>query len=475
MKTAIQDKYSILIIDDELDVLETFELALNSGGFADVILCQDSREALSLLTEKENIEVILLDLMMPYETGTELLKTFIENYPEIPVIVITAIDDLDTAVDCIKTGAFDYLVKPVENLRLVSSVHRAIERQKLTRENSALKKRILNDTLEFPEAFANITTRNSAMLSIFQYIEAISSSPEPVLITGETGTGKELIARAIHTLYNHKGPFVAVNVAGLDDHSFSDTLFGHRKGAFTGADSNRDGLLKKAQGGILFLDEIGDLSQTSQIKLLRLLQEREYFPLGSDLPQKSNVRILIATHHDLSRFEAHQTFRRDLYYRLQTHQVHLPPLRERREDLPLLIDMLLNRAIEKLGKGKIRYPKELLPLLNHYKFPGNVRELETMIFDAASKNKSGILSLETFKKRIFTDVSQSDQPSLPSGKEKNENIFSHLQKLPTLSEANRQLIKEAIHRGNGNQTLAAHMLGITQPALSRRLARQRQK
>jgi len=343
----------------------------------------------------------------------------------------------------------------------------------LTRENSALKKRVLTDTLESPEAFVNIATKNPAMLSIFQYIEAIANSPEPVLITGETGTGKELIAKAIHYLYKHESPFLAVNVAGLDDHSFSDTLFGHRKGAFTGADSHRDGLLKRASGGILFLDEIGDLNQTSQIKLLRLLQECEYYPLGSDLPQKSNARILIATHCNLSQPGKNQTFRRDLYYRLQTHQVHLPPLRKRLEDLPFLVDMLLDKAAKKLNKKIPRYPKELLPLLKCYSYPGNVRELETMIFDAVSKNKTGTIPLDTFQGRIFKDRSKSEQPSLTTGEEKN--IFTRLEELPTLSEANQQLIKEAIHRGYGNQTLAARILGITQPALSRRLTRQRQK
>lgn len=473
MKASIHNRYSLLIIDDEVDVLETFELALNSGGFSNITLCQDSRQVIPILTRKSDIDVILLDLMMPHESGKDLLKTLVENYPEIPVIVITAVDDLDIAVECIKSGAFDYLVKPVENLRLISSVHRAIERMELTKENSALKKRVLTDTLESPEAFVNIATKTPAMLAIFQYIEAIANSPEPVLITGETGTGKELIANAIHYLYNNEDPFIAVNVAGLDDHSFSDTLFGHRKGAFTGADSHREGLLKKASGGILFLDEIGDLNQTSQIKLLRLLQEREYFPLGSDLPQKSNVRILIATHRDLSQSGEHQTFRRDLYYRLQTHQIHLPPLRKRLEDLPFLVDMLLDRAAKKLDKTKPRYPKELLPLLKSYQFPGNIRELETIIFDAVSKNKTGTLALNTFQERIFKDRSHTKQPSLTTDDEKN--IFTQLKELPTLAEANQQLIKEAINRGYGNQTLAARFLGITQPALSRRLTRQRQK
>ena len=243
MKTTFLSEYPILVVDDDAEVLESFELTLNSGGFCNVIPCSDSRNVIPLLEEHGGVEVILLDLIMPFIKGRELLPRLSENYPGIPVIVITATDELDTAVACMKDGAFDYLVKPVEKMRLISSVRRAMERADAARENRALKKQLLSGTLGYPEAFEAIVTRNSPMLAIFRYIEAVSTSSEPVLITGETGVGKELIARAVHRLSGLDGAFVGVNIAGLDDQTFSDVLFGHRKGAFTGADSHRDGLL----------------------------------------------------------------------------------------------------------------------------------------------------------------------------------------------------------------------------------------
>ena len=285
MTASFLSGYPILVVDDEVEVLDGFELLLNSGGFSNVICCRDSRNVLPLLDDMGGMDVILLDLTMPYLNGRELLSILSENYPEIPVIVITATDEIETAVECIKAGAFDYLVKPVEKMRLITCVRRATERRDFARENSALKKRVLSDTLEHPEAFNAIVTRSTAMMAIFRYIEAIAGSSEPVLITGETGVGKELVARAIHSLSRRKGPFIGVNIAGLDDHSFSDTLFGHRKGAFTGADSYRDGLLKKTEGGTLFLDEIGDLPRLHRYNYCACFRKKNIFPWDPTCPR----------------------------------------------------------------------------------------------------------------------------------------------------------------------------------------------
>jgi len=466
MHLTTGSEHCILIVDDEIEVLESFELILNSGGFAHVTACTDSRQVLPILAGRKNVDVILLDLIMPFINGCDLLERLSENYPEIPVVVITATDELDTAVACMRAGAFDYLVKPVEKMRLISCVRRAIEKMVAARENRALKQRVLSSALDHPEAFEDIVTRNGAMLSIFRYIEAIYCSSEPVLITGETGVGKELIARAVHRLSGLHGPFVGINIAGLDDHHFSDALFGHRKGAFTGADAHRPGLLKQAAGGTLFLDEIGDMSAVSQIKLLRLLQEHEYFTLGSDLPQKSHVRILAASNRDLSTGSGDNRFRRDLFYRLQTHQVHLPPLRDRMEDLRLLVDHFLVKSAQKLGKKSPTYPDELITLLRCHSFPGNIRELETMIFDAVSRHQSHVLSMEIFKQRIFQEhLSLRSESGVADG----SNLFSHMDTLPTLHEAGQQLIQEALTRADGNQSIACRFLGISQPALSRRL------
>ena len=284
----------ILLVDDEAQALTSFEMTLRSARMSHFISCHDSRDVLPVLA-REEIEVMLLDLWMPHVSGEELLQKITADYPDLPIIVITGADDVETAVRCMRQGAFDYIVKPVEKSRLVSSVSRAVELRELHRENQSLKARVLSDRLNRPEAFAAIVTISPGMRSIFQYVEAVAPSPRPLMITGDTGVGKELVARAVHTLSTRKGAFVPVNVAGLDDHVFADTLFGHKRGAFTGAMEARAGLLELAGGGTIFLDEIGDLSAISQVKLLRLLQEGEYLPLGSDLARRSDARIVVAT------------------------------------------------------------------------------------------------------------------------------------------------------------------------------------
>jgi DNA-binding NtrC family response regulator len=459
--------FPVLMVDDEVQTLNSFEMVLRSANVNNLIRCQDSREVMPLLSRQE-IEVMLLDLSMPHLTGQELLSTVANDFPEILVIIITGSNDVDTAVRCMKSGAFDYMVKPVEKSRLISGVKRAIEIRELQRENKWLRAQVLSDKLEHPEAFSEIITNSPAMKSIFQYIEAISPSPQPALITGETGVGKELVAKALHHLSHRTGPFVPVNVAGLDDNVFADTLFGHRKGAFTGADQTRSGLVEQASGGTLFLDEIGDLSPASQVKLLRLSQDGEFFPLGSDVARRSDARVLVATNQDLEVLQSSGKFRKDLYYRLCAHHIHLPPLRERPEDLPLLIDHFLETASQTLGKKKPTPPGELFALLSTYHFPGNLRELQSMILDAVSSHKSGKLSMEVFKSYIRQKhpTFDIDSKQLPSGQ---ASLLSFSEQLPTFKQAEQSLLSEAMKRAKGNQAIAAQMLGITRQALNKRL------
>jgi DNA-binding NtrC family response regulator len=293
------------------------------------------------------------------------------------------------------------------------------------------------------------------------------------LITGETGVGKELVAKAIHHLSNHKGSFTPVNVAGLDDNVFADTLFGHRKGAFTGADQARNGLVEQASGGTLFLDEIGDLSPASQVKLLRLLQDGEFFPLGSDVGKRSDARMVVATNQDIEALREYGKFRKDLYHRLCVHHVHLPPLRERREDLPVLVDYFLENSSKALGKNKPTPPKELLTLLSTYHFPGNVRELQSIIFDAVSGHKSGKLSMDVFKSYIYQrHLTSKVDVKLPQPEE--HVLISFSEHLPTLKQTEEFLIAEALKRSNSNQSIAASMLGITRQALNKRLKMKRE-
>jgi DNA-binding NtrC family response regulator len=457
----------VLVVDDEVQTLHSCRIVLRSSGINNVICCQDSRQVLDILS-RQDIGIMLLDLSMPHISGNDLLPRIREERPEIPIIIITGANDVDVAVECMKKGCFDYIVKPVEKSRLISGVRRALELRELERENKLLKNRILYHRIERPDAFSEIITHNIKMNSIFQYIEAIAGTAQPVLITGETGVGKELMAKAIHKLSLLKGRFIAVNVSGLDDGLFADTLFGHKKGAYTGALEAREGLVQYASGGTLFLDEIGDLSTASQVKLLRLIQESEYLPLGSDVVKHSSVRIVVATNQDLHDLMSKGRFRKDLYYRLQTHHVHIPPLKKRMDDLPFLLDHFLEQSAKSLGKKKSIPTPELLALLSNHDFPGNIRELQSMVFDAVSKNASRKLSLDVFKTRIVKDTSDKyEESDLPA--KSSSPPLTCSEKIPTIKEATHFLITEAMKRANGNQTVAARFLGISQQALSRRL------
>jgi len=458
---------TVLLVDDEPNILNTTKLILESSGINGVTTVPDSREVLDLLAAHP-AAAILLDLHMPHISGLELLPKILNDFPQVPVILMTAVDEIETAVSCIKAGAFDYLVKPVETGRLVGTVQKALDLHDLSNELSSLKAHLLEDKLENPASFAAIVTGNRKMRAVFQYVEVVAASRQPVMITGETGVGKELFARAIHDLSHCRGEYVAVNVAGLDDNMFSDTLFGHKKGAFTGAEQARDGLVAKAAGGTLFLDEIGDLDEKSQIKLLRLLQEREYYAVGSDVAKKSDARIVLATNRCLKEHIAAGKFRNDLYYRLCTHQVTIPPLRERLDDLPLLLDHFLTRAATVFDRKKPTPPAELVTLLSLYSFPGNVRELEAMIYDAVVRHTSGILSMESFRNVIGEQ--QPVLPAAPAAADGAENPLTAIfGRFPSISEVEAYMINEAMKLAKGNQGMAASLLGMTRQTLNNRL------
>lgn len=466
MSTTRHPQQPILLIDDEEAILLSVDTILQFAGMSNVITCSDSREVMAIM-RKRTPSVVLLDLNMPHIGGEALMEQITANFPQVPVIIITGRIDTDTAVQCIKAGAFDYIVKPVNESRLITSINKSLRFGELYEENRALRQHLMDTGLRSPEAFESIVTHSQKMLSLFAYVESIAGTAQPVLIRGETGVGKELFARAVHQLSGRKGKFVAINVAGLDDNVFSDTLFGHVKGAFTGADNLRSGLIELAADGTLFLDEIGDLNASSQVKLLRLLQENEYMPLGQDQTQQSSARIITSTHADLWAMQQNNAFRKDLHYRLRTHRLLVPPLRERKEDLGLLTDHFLEEAADSLGKAKPTIPGELQPLLESYHFPGNVRELQAMIFDALAQHKSGMLSLAVFRSHIAR-ARLAESSALPTGTE--EAIpFLFADPLPTIKHTTRLLIKEAMLRAGNNQSIAATMLGISQQALSKRL------
>ena len=453
-------EHPVLLVDDEEPWLHSFALTLRQrGGINHIVKCSDSRNVLPLL-RTQAVDTVVIDLTMPHLGGEELLDLIGHEFPEIPVIIITGMNQLEVAVGCMKAGAFDFFIKTAERERLVAGVQRAIEFNSLKLENQRLRSKMLTAQSRH-RAFEELVTDDPAMYKVLDYLEAIAPSRHPVLICGESGTGKELIARAVHQLSRPTQPLVAVNVAGLDDEMFADTLFGHVSGAFTGANSKRPGMVEQAGSGTLFLDEIGDLSLPSQVKLLRLLQEREFLPVGSDKIKVSQARIVCATNVDLAERMKEGAFRADLYYRLATHHVVIPPLRQRSADLPLLVNYFVDQAATDLGKPRPAVRKELISLLRSYHFPGNVRELQAMIYDVLSRYHAGVLTLNGFREKIA---------SAPSGivsEPAEEMTFP--EHLPGLQEMARLLVEEAMRRAQGNQRTAAALLGISQQALSKRL------
>jgi DNA-binding NtrC family response regulator len=460
-----------MLVDDELQFLQSASFALRSSGINNIRKCQDSREVMALL-EQQPACVVICDLLMPFKGGKEVLSDIVKTIPGLPVVMLTAVNEVETAVECIKLGAFDYLVKPVDKTRLVTSIKNAIGYYEMKSENSRLRQFLLSDTLGQPAAFEEIITRSRRMQSIFGYVEAVARTSMPVLISGETGAGKEMIARALHRAGGRSGEFVQVNVAGLDDTLFSDTLFGHEKGAFTGAERSRIGLVSKAAGGTIFLDEIGDLKFESQVKLLHLLEERAYYPLGSDMPISTDAKVIVATNRDLGALQTSGAFRSDLYYRLQTHHINVPPLRERKEDIPLLADHFLSAAAAELGKKEPTPPPELYILLSTHFFPGNVRELKSLMYDAVSRHQAGVMPLDLFKEKLGPGAGAGSAGPDVSVQDGFKGGLMRLDTLPTIRDAEQMLVDEALNRSKNNQSVAAGMLGLTRSALNKRINKQ---
>lgn len=464
--------HPILLVDDDPEMLRVLELTLGTEGMSNTCAESDSTRVLALLSERR-ISLILLDLRMPGVQGYELLVKIREAHPAIPVIMITGENHLETAVRCMRLGAHDYLSKPVEPRRLIASVVHALELSELRDEYEVYIKKATQDHLEHPEAFRGIIAESSSMRAIFQYVETIAHSRKPVLITGESGVGKELIARAVHNLSNVTGPFVSEAVAGYDDAMFSDALFGHVAGAFTGASSRRAGLVESASMGTLFLDEIGDLSAPSQVKLLRLIQEQEYRSLGSDRPQRSTARFVFATNRNLLAMRDAGTFRGDLFYRISTHFIEIPALRARKRDIAPLVRHFVKKSAAELETDCPAIPQSLFQLLSTYDFPGNVRELEAMVFDAVAKVRGHSLSLAHFEPHLARESSaHGNAPDDCQRSAIGATTFSAMDSLPTLAEVQESLIEEALRRAGGNQGIAARLLGISRTALNKRLHHQ---
>lgn len=452
----------LVLIDDESSFLKGFEYILKKEGFTQVRTFDNAVDALSFITDN-SICGIFLDIVMPGMQGTELLEKLSEIRPEIPVVMLTALPEPSLIVDCIKKGAYDYLVKPVERIDLINTAKRISELHRLQLENTYLRKSLDSNLKTTPEVFQHILTQDSTMFQLFEYTENISFSHFPVLVRGETGTGKELFAQAIHNLSRPNKPFISENIASLDSTLLNSTLFGHTQGAFTGATTKKIGLIELAADGVLFLDEIGDLTLESQTKLLRVLQEEEYSPIGSSTKQKLKCRFIFATHQNLEKKIKEGSFRQDLFYRIQAHQISIPPLRDRVKDISLIANHYIEKFKHELGINKLQIPNSLTNLLESYSWPGNIRQLQTAILDAVSQSRNGHLLFEPFYRFI-------KQPNHSDSSISQQSSIGQIESLD-LKQMELTLIKAALEQTNNNQTQAAALLGIKRDTLNKKIKR----
>ena len=452
-----QDSDPFLIVEDDPTVTTATRSLLLHDGWTRVDTASSGQEALQRAQER-SFAVILLDLGLPDMPGEAVFAKLKERRPETPVVIVTAKNDLETAVRFMSEGAFDYVIKGSEPIRLTSAVDRAFLFYRKSTDLNALQQSFLSSDLKHPEAFAPIVTANDRLRNLLRMADAVAASNEAVLITGETGVGKELLARAIHECSQRKGEFVALNAGGLEEQMFDDTLFGHLKGAFTGADQLRKGLAATADGGTLFLDEVGDLKPQSQVKLLRFIESREYFPLGSDTAKQSSTRLIAATNCDLNVQVERGLFRRDLLYRISTFHLVIPPLRERPEDLALIGNHILRSFAD--DEEPVRLTSGALDLLRSLSLPGNVRELRQILLRARMAAQGGVIDRKTLEDLGYRAVTPLAEPTAG---------IAFPDKLPTVREAVEALIEEALRRSGGKQNVAGALVGLTPQAISKRI------
>ncbi|MBK7380381.1 MAG: sigma-54-dependent Fis family transcriptional regulator [Ignavibacteriales bacterium] len=443
--------FTILVIDDELSFLRTIKRILIQEGFSNVLTETNPQNVLNIINNNK-VDLILLDISFPDFNGITLLENIFLTHPHIPVIMITAHDSYSLAFKAIQIGAYDYIVKPPDTNRLLLTIKRALEHRLLLVEKETYNSDILLPV--FPDNFSNIISNNLTVFKIFRMIEVFAPTNETILLTGETGTGKDLIAKKIHDLSPRaNGPFVTVNIASITPSLFESELFGHEKGSFTGADKFRIGYFESADQGTIFLDEIGELSMEMQGKLLRVIQYNEIFRVGSTSPIKLNLRIIAATNKDLISSIKSNDFRADLYYRLNRASIKMPPLRNRLQDIPLLVSYFISLANKKFDKSVSGINDEILLLLQSYNFPGNIRELENLIFKAvAETNNNEMISTLELPQTLF------------SFETKNNSV-----ELISIDQAVSKHVKNIVNYFNGDTTRAAITLGVSERTVQRKL------
>jgi DNA-binding NtrC family response regulator len=441
----------ILIVDDEELSLTSVRRVLKWRGMKNVEICDNGRDAIRIIRE-DNFDIVLLDLLMPEVDGMQVLEATKPFCPRTEFIILTAVDDISTTVKAMRHGAYDYLVKPVDNELLFLSIERAYERKGLL---AGLSATVAFETDGIPPAFADTITRSAQMKSLISYAQVMALSGNPVLITGESGTGKELMARGIHRAGPAPGgPFVPVNVSAIPATMFESQFFGHAKGAFTGAESSHTGFFEQADGGTLFLDEIGELPVGLQSKLLRVVEDKTFTPLGASRPVCVDVRLVSATNKDLDRACREEKFRVDLLYRLKSAYICLPPLRERRDDIPLLAESFLRSACLKHSKSIDGFAPEAMTLLTRRDYPGNIRELAQIVENAV----------------LLADGSVVLPSHLGDGPEAQETPSLSCRTLCTLKENDEAHVRFVLDAVGENRAEAARVLGITLRQLQRKLA-----
>ena len=442
----------ILIVDDEPSIRAVLRAHLTRAGY-EVVVAVDGAQAMRLL-EEEAVQVVVTDLKMPHVTGMELLAYATRHHPGLPVIIITAHGTVDSAVEALKLGAHDYITKPFDQDELQQVIAKA------TATEVAGRKKLRPDA----DGRFEIIGRTPAMARVFGLIDKVADSPTTVLITGESGTGKELVARALHEHSSRKeAPFIQVNCGAIPEALFESELFGHEKGAFTGAASARPGRFELAHGGTLFLDEIGELPKDMQVKLLRVLQDGRVDRVGGTRTTTVDVRVVAATNRDLLAEAQAGTFREDLYYRLNVIPIHLPPLRERPEDIPLLVDHFLRRFNERLGRGLQGLSPEATDAIAAWRWPGNVRELENLMERAVLLAEG-----DTIRLRDLSGIGSVDEAGEVDESDVEELGLKEYVRVYT-AKLERSRIQRVLEQEDGNVTRASRKLGISRKSLQTKM------
>ncbi|MDA8364352.1 MAG: sigma-54 dependent transcriptional regulator [Gammaproteobacteria bacterium] len=450
-------KRTVLVVDDEQNMQTVMRMILEDAGYA--VEVADSGEAGLARLTNPNLDVVLSDLKMPGMGGAEFIRICRQERPDLPVIVVTAHGTIRSAVQSINAGATDYLTKPFEPEELEITIHNAIKLRDILHENQRLKETV-TETLVHPRLMGT----SQAVQRLLEEIHRVAPYRTSVLITGESGTGKELVARTIHeTSPRQRQSWVAINCSAIPQDLMESELFGYVKGAFTGAGQNRLGRLEQAQGGTLFLDEIGDLAPALQAKLLRVLQEREFSPVGSDQVRSADVRFLAATNRDLKELVRQGRFREDLFYRLDVYSIVVPPLRERGEDIALLAETFLREISQETDKPVQRFTPEAIRVLLRYPWPGNVRELRNAVERSLLSCRGSEIGPQDLPEAVRGSAAQGQGSSCAPDRAEDQDLDSWL------AEVERRAILRALERNAGIQAHAAKHLGITERSLWHRI------